>query len=110
MYSKLTLSIDEKVIENAKKYARDQKRSVSKLVEEYLSSISFVADAKVEYNALGPITKDLVGIIKVRENTNYKDILTGALMEKYVGRKEFSLTMTSFWIFPLKGMNYCRMM
>ncbi|MDR0723144.1 MAG: hypothetical protein LBF75_10220 [Treponema sp.] len=41
---------------------KNQKRSVSKLVEEYLSSISSSADKKVEYNTLGPITKELVGI------------------------------------------------
>jgi predicted HicB family RNase H-like nuclease len=37
MYTKLTLNIDQNVIENAKKYAKHQKRSVSKLAEEYLS-------------------------------------------------------------------------
>ncbi|MDR0586444.1 MAG: DUF6364 family protein [Treponema sp.] len=84
MYTKLTLSIDQNVIENAKKYAKNQKRSVSKLVEEYLSSISLSVDKKVEYNTLGPITKELVGIIKVNKNTGYKEILTDALMEKYI--------------------------
>jgi hypothetical protein len=84
MYTKLTLSIDQNVIENAKKYAKNQKRSVSKLVEEYLSSISLPVDKKVEYNTLGPITKELVGIIKVNKNTGYKEILTDALMEKYI--------------------------
>ncbi|MDR1443931.1 MAG: DUF6364 family protein [Treponema sp.] len=38
--TKLTLNIDQKVIENAKEYAKHQKRSVSRLVEEYLSLIS----------------------------------------------------------------------
>jgi hypothetical protein len=86
MYTKLTLSIDQNVIKNAKKYAKDQKRSVSKLVEEYLSSISSssAGGKEVEYNTLGPITKELVGIIKMNRNTDYKDILTDALMEKYL--------------------------
>jgi hypothetical protein len=84
MYTKLTLSIEQKVIENAKKYAKYQKRSVSKLVEEYLSSISSTGDENIEYNTLGPITKELVGIIKMKRNTDYKDILTDALMEKYL--------------------------
>ncbi|MFP3089570.1 DUF6364 family protein [Treponema sp. TIM-1] len=84
MYTKLTLSIDQTVIENAKKYAKDQKRSVSKLVEEYLSSISSSVDKKIEYLTLGPITKELVGIIKVNGHTDYQDILTDALMEKYL--------------------------
>ena len=84
MYTKLTLSIDQNVIENAKKYAKNQKRSVSKLVEEYLSSISLSTDKKIEYNTLGPITKELVGIIKVNKHMDYKEILTDALMDKYI--------------------------
>jgi hypothetical protein len=84
MYTKLTLNIDQNVIENAKKYAKDQKRSISRLVEEYLSSISSSADEKIEYNTLGPITKELIGIIKVDGRTDYKDILTDSLMEKYI--------------------------
>jgi hypothetical protein len=84
MYTKLTLNIDQNVIENAKKYAKNQKRSVSKLVEEYLSSISLPVDKAIEYNTLGPITKKLVGIIKVNGHTDYKDILTDALVEKYL--------------------------
>jgi hypothetical protein len=77
------LNIDHDVIENAKKYAKHQKRSVSKLVEEYLSSISSSPNVKIEYNALGPITKELVGMIKVKGHMDYKEILTDALMEKY---------------------------
>jgi hypothetical protein len=62
MYTKLTLSIDQ---------------------EEYLSSIassSLSAGEKIEYTTLGPITKELVGIIKVNKHADYKDILTDALM------------------------------
>jgi predicted transcriptional regulator len=40
MSTKLTLNIDEKVIDRAKKYARRHKVSVSKIVENYLGSIS----------------------------------------------------------------------
>jgi hypothetical protein len=84
MYTKLTLNIDKNVIENAKKYAKHQKRSVSKLVEEYLSSISLSTNEKAGYNSLGPITKELVGIINVKGKMDYKELLTDALMEKYI--------------------------
>jgi hypothetical protein len=83
MYTKLTLNIDHTVIKNAKKYAKHQKRSVSKLVEEYLSSISSPPAAKMEYNTLGPITKELVGMIKPKGRVDYQKLLTDALMEKY---------------------------
>jgi hypothetical protein len=54
------------------------------LVEEYLSTISSRNNENIEHNSLGPITKELVGVIKIKENDNYKDILTEALMEKYL--------------------------
>jgi hypothetical protein len=38
--AKLTLSVDEKVVEGAKKYAEQRGTSVSRLVEEYLSVVS----------------------------------------------------------------------
>ena len=84
MYSKLTLNIEQKTIENAKIYARNQKRSVSKLVEEYLSTISSKNNEPIEHNSLGPITKELVGVIKIKEDVNYEDLFTDALMEKYL--------------------------
>jgi hypothetical protein len=84
MYTKLTLNIDQNVIKNAKMYAKRQKRSVSKLVEEYLSSISSSTNEKIGYNSLGPITKELVGIIKVKGKMNYKELLTDALIEKHI--------------------------
>ena len=40
MSNKLTLNIDEKVVARAKKYARRNKISVSKIVETYLDKIS----------------------------------------------------------------------
>jgi hypothetical protein len=83
MYTKLTLNIEQDVVENAKIYAKSQKRSVSKLVEEYLSSISLNKKAN-ENNSLGPITKELVGIIKIKKSVDYKDVLSDALMEKYL--------------------------
>jgi hypothetical protein len=83
MYTKLTLNIDRDVVENAKIYAKDTKRSISKLVEEYLSSIS-KKNVKNNDRPLGPITKELVGIIKIDKNIDYKELLSEALMEKYL--------------------------
>ena len=40
MYSKLTLNIRRSVIAEAKKKARQKKRSLSKLVEDYLENLS----------------------------------------------------------------------
>jgi hypothetical protein len=78
MYSKLTLNIDQDVIENVK----NTKRSVSKLVEEYLASIS--NKNAILNKPLGPITQEIAGIIKVKKGIDYKELLTDALMEKYL--------------------------
>ena len=40
MIAKLTLTIDKQVVDKAKIYAKKKNRSVSKLVEEYLRTIS----------------------------------------------------------------------
>ncbi|MDR1150462.1 MAG: DUF6364 family protein [Clostridiales bacterium] len=84
MYNKLTLNIDQNIIEKAKQYAKDQKKSVSKLVEDYLSSISSSTVKKTCYDSLGPITKELVGVIRIKGEINYEEILTDVLVKKYI--------------------------
>jgi len=39
MSTKLTLSVDKKVIDKAKEYARSNGRSLSNIIEEYLKSL-----------------------------------------------------------------------
>lgn len=46
MTTKLTLSIDEQVIKKAKLVSRRKGKSLSKMVEEYLSTISIKEDEK----------------------------------------------------------------
>jgi hypothetical protein len=79
----LTLNIDQNIVENVEIYAKYTQKSVSQLVEEYLLSIS--SKTKIDNNKpLGPITKQLTGIIKLDKNVNYKELLEEALMEKYL--------------------------
>jgi hypothetical protein len=54
------------------------------LVEEYLSTISSRNNETIEHSSLGPITKELIGVIKIKKSVDYKDILTDALVEKYL--------------------------
>ena len=78
----LTLNIDQNVIKKAEVYAKNANTTVPKLIEEYLLSIS--SNVEVDNNVnLGPITKQLAGIIKLDKNINHKEILTDTLMEKY---------------------------
>jgi hypothetical protein len=39
MDTKLTLKLNQKIIENAKKYASDKKMSLSRIIEAYLQSL-----------------------------------------------------------------------
>jgi len=84
MNTKLTLNIDHAVINKAKKYAKTKKRSVSKLVEEYLSSISSKEFAAVDNETLGTITKQIAGTITIRKKADCKELLSEALSEKYI--------------------------
>lgn len=81
MSTKLTLTIDQTVIEKAKKYAADSGRSLSDIVETYLRAIT-VEGAK-DGSALSPVVKSLKGTYKVPEDFDYKQELAKALRDKY---------------------------
>jgi hypothetical protein len=87
MYAKLTLNIEQTVIEHAKIYAKKSRRSISKLVEEYLAAVTmqnFRLPSVAERRNLGPITTELTGVIKTNNTVDYTQLLTDALMKKYL--------------------------
>jgi len=85
MLTKLTLTIDEEIIVRAKKYAQKKHRSVSKIVEEYLKNVSSLDERELTSSVpSGKLTTELVGMFKDDfPQSEYKDILFQALMEKY---------------------------
>ncbi len=84
MQTKLTLTIEQSVIEQAKRYARAKNRSVSKLVEEYLSNISGQTRGTGIQLEQAPITKRLTGVLaKYDTFEDYTDLLETALLEKH---------------------------
>jgi hypothetical protein len=68
MNTKLTLNIDQNVIEEAKFYAKNNSISLSKLIENYLLSLT-----KKESNTtkISPLVESLTGVISL-ESTDYK--------------------------------------
>lgn len=79
MNAKLTLSIDSKVIESAKKLSKKRGESISKMVEDYLIKISKPLkrpskSSIVELRGIGG---------SVPENFDYKKEIYEYLMEKY---------------------------
>lgn len=80
MTTKLTLTIEESVIDSAKAYARDQGRSLSDVVENYLKILA--AKSPME-DALSPKVLQLRGSIKLPTDFDYKSELGNAIAEKY---------------------------
>jgi hypothetical protein len=60
--TKLTLSVDEGVVQRAKRYAAKRGTSVSRLVETYLDALARPPTPREQY--LPPITRRLRGILK----------------------------------------------
>lgn len=82
MNTKLTLTIEKEVIEIAKKYAREKGQSLSEMVENYFKLVT-VSRTKIEEKQLSPKVRRLRGIIKIDQNSDYKQILTEELSKKY---------------------------
>jgi hypothetical protein len=80
MTTKLTLTIDDAVIAIAKKYAKQNGKSLSDIVENYLMSLS--AKGNTEEN-ISPNILKLMGSIELPDNFDYKKELTKGLAKKY---------------------------
>ncbi|MEO8711964.1 MAG: DUF6364 family protein [Parafilimonas sp.] len=80
MTTKLTLTIEDKVISSAKKYAQKKGKSLSHLVENYLKSIS---DKDAGNPPISPKVSKLMGVIKLPNDFDYKTELSNALSKKY---------------------------
>ena len=80
MTTKLTITIDDSVIDAAKAYARNSGKSLSGIVENYLKSIAVVEDTGTK---LSPKVAKLLGAVKLPADFDYKKELGDALTEKY---------------------------
>jgi hypothetical protein len=67
--SKLTLSVDDAVVSRAKRYAKKQGVSVSKMVEAYLAA---VADPPTRVTVDTPVLRAVRGIVKKADVADYK--------------------------------------
>ena len=82
--SKLTLSINQMVIDEAKEYAKSSGKSLSSIVEEYLKSLAKSQKSDKKKSSM-KLVKELKGSIKLpKDFTSYKEILQDALVEKYL--------------------------
>lgn len=82
MTTKLTLSVNIKTVEKAKKYARKKGTSVSKLFEDHIDSIT-ENESKLKGDPLEALRR-LKGILKDKsKTTDYNDLITSAIIEKH---------------------------
>lgn len=77
MTTKLTLSLDDQVIKNAKIYAKHQQTSVSKLVEVYLSDLIAIRDDEPELTGVvAELASVLEGVDLEVSRSEYLDYLS----------------------------------
>lgn len=82
MNAKLTLTVEQSVIEKAKKYAKKKGRSLSGLIENYLKSLA-EENPKNDFE-FTPTVKSLKGSFQIAEDVDYKEELSKALTKKYL--------------------------
>jgi len=82
MNTKLTLTIEQEIIQKAKEYAKQKNRSLSDIIENYLKMLT--KEDKKESTKLSPVVKSLRGSFKAPENMDYKAELKKRIEEKYL--------------------------
>ena len=83
MNTKLTLTIQNDVIQKAKDYAKEKNRSLSNIIENYLKSLT-KEDNESKNIMLSPTLKSLKGSFKMPAEFDYKEELRNRLEEKYL--------------------------
>ncbi|MDR6967191.1 transcriptional regulator CtsR [Flavobacterium arsenatis] len=82
MNTKLTLTIEQELIQKAKEYAKQKNRSLSDIIENYLKLIT--KEEKKESVSLSPVVKSLKGSFKMPADFDYKKELRDRLEKKYL--------------------------
>ena len=78
--TKLTLSVDEGVVEKAKRIAEANHTSVSAMFSHFVES---VAARGAPTTRIGPLTRKLTGIVSIPPGKEYKELLTEALAARH---------------------------
>jgi hypothetical protein len=81
MDSKLTLKLNEGVIEKAKIYAKKQQTSLSRLIENYLFALT--KEPQTEEETITPLVKSLSGIVELADDERHRSDYAEYLTTKY---------------------------
>lgn len=81
MDTKLTLKLNQEIIESAKKYAANKKLSLSRIVESYLQSLT--SEEHKDKFEISPFVKSIATGGKIPMDLDYKNEYSDYLIEKY---------------------------
>ena len=81
MSKKLTLRLDETVIERAKEYASRRDTSVSRLVEAYFDAVT-EENREREQTSLSDTTRQFIGLLEEADESDYKQYLEEKYLEE----------------------------
>ncbi|WP_103021206.1 DUF6364 family protein [Salinibacter altiplanensis] len=81
MSKKLTLRLDEDVIERAKEYASERNTSVSRLVEAYFAVVT-EKDGDCKRASFSNTTRQFIGVLEETNEGDYKQHLEEKYMEE----------------------------
>ena len=82
MDKKLTLSLNKAIIEKAKSYAKQNKTSLSKMIEAYFDSLTSDS-GDINHIKTTPLVESLCGVIELPKDFDYKKSKAKYLLEKY---------------------------
>lgn len=80
MNTKLTLSLDRDIIEQAKEFAQSNHQSLSKLIEGYLRQLTVSKNMK---SPVTPVVASLSGVLDAEKIGNHKRGYADYLVDKY---------------------------
>lgn len=85
MDTKLTLKLDKFVIEQAKEYASNHKRSLSRIIEAYLKSLISKDNKEIDEDdfEISPFVKSMSSGVKIPADLDYKSEFLNHMTEKY---------------------------
>jgi replicative DNA helicase len=84
MDSKLTLKLNSQIIENAKKYAAEHKRSLSRIIETYLKTLTSSETEEGDEIEISPFVKSLKTGVQVPPDLDYKSDYLNHLNKKHL--------------------------
>lgn len=84
MDTKLTLKLNQEIIEKAKHYATNKKMSLSRLIENYLNSLTSANSSDNEIE-VSPFVKSLSSKVNIPIDYDYKKEYANHLENKHIG-------------------------